>query len=157
MFLAAGKVGGILANQRFPLDFLYENLMIATNVIKSAADHGVKKLLYLGSSSCHPRLSPQPISEESLLTGALEPSNEGYAIAKIAGVKLCEYYRQQYGKNFVSVMPTNLYGIGDRFHADDSHVIPALLLKFHEAKLRGDSQVRIWGNRIRASGISLRG
>ncbi len=145
VFLAAGKVGGVLANQRFPLDFLQENLLIASNVIRYSAEHGVKKLVYLGSSCIYPRLSVQPIHEESLLTGPLEPTNEGYAIAKIAGIKLCEFYRKQYGKNFVSVMPTNMYGIGDRFHPQDSHVIPALLLRFHTAKQQRDSHVRIWG------------
>jgi GDP-L-fucose synthase len=146
VIMAAAKVGGILFNQRFQADFLYENLMIAANVTKAAADFNVEKMLFLGSSCIYPRMASQPIREDSLLTGPLEPTNEGYALAKIAGLKLCEKYREQYGKNFISVMPTNLYGPGDNFHPEHSHVIPGLIRRFHEAKLKCLSEVTIWGS-----------
>ena len=145
VFLAAAKVGGILYNATHQADFLYENLMIAANVIHAAAENGVKKLMYLGSSCIYPKLAPQPIPEEALLSGPLEPSNEGYAIAKIAGLKLCEKYHRQYGKSFISVMPTNMYGPNDNFHPDHSHVIPGMLRRFHEAKVRGAPSVTVWG------------
>ncbi len=145
VFLVAAKVGGILANARQQADFLYENLMISANVIKAAADNGVEKLLYTGSSCIYPKLSPQPIPEEALLSGPLEPTNEGYALAKIAGLKLCEKYSQQYGKRFVSVMPTNMYGPNDNFHPEHSHVIPGMMRRFHEAKLSGAPSVTVWG------------
>lgn len=145
VFLAAARVGGIVANNTYPADFLYENLMISENVIHAAAQTGVTKLLNLGSSCVYPRLAPQPILEESLLSGPLEPTNEGYAIAKIAALKLCEMYFKQYGKQFVSVMPSNLYGPCDRFDPQNSHVIPGMLRRFHEAKVEGTSQVAIWG------------
>ncbi len=145
VFLAAAKVGGILFNNRFQADFLYENIMIAGNVIHSAAEHGVEKLLYLGSSCIYPKLSQQPIKEDYLLTGPLEPTNEGYALAKIAGLKLCEKYHEQYGKRFISAMPTNLYGPGDNFHPEHSHVIPGLMRRFHEAKVGKVPEVVIWG------------
>lgn len=145
VFVAAARVGGIHANATFPADFLYENVMIAANVIHAAATSGVEKLLYLGSSCIYPRQAPQPIREDYLLTGPLEPTNEGYAIAKIAGLKLCELYQRQYGKRFVSAMPTNLYGPGDRFHPQNSHVIPGLMRRFHEAKTGGAPAVRVWG------------
>ena len=145
VFVAAGKVGGIVFNRDFQADFLYENLMIGTNVIEAAARSGVRKLLYLGSSCIYPRLAAQPMREDSFLTGPLEPTNEGYAIAKIACVKLCEKYRLQYGRSFISAIPTGLYGEYDNFHPDHSHVIPGLMRRFHEAKLRGDSEVVIWG------------
>lgn len=144
--LAAAKVGGILYNSTYQADFLYENLMMASNVIKAAAQNDVKKLLFLGSSCIYPKLAPQPIKEEYLLTGQLEPTNEGYALAKIAGLKLCEKFRQQYNKNFVSVMPTNLYGEGDNFHPENSHVIPGLMNRFHQAKLNNAETVTIWGS-----------
>lgn len=146
VFLAAAKVGGILYNSHYQADFLYENVMISANVIHAAADHGVKKLLFLGSSCIYPKMAPQPIKEEYLLTGPLEPTNEGYALAKIAGLKLCEKYQQQYGKCFISAMPTNLYGPGDNYHPEHSHVIPALIRRFHEAKLARAPQVMIWGS-----------
>lgn len=145
VYLAAAKVGGIVANNTYPADFLYENLMIEANIIKSAADHGVKKLLFLGSSCIYPRMAPQPISEDALLTGSLESTNEAYAVAKIAGLKLCEYYKKQYGKNFVSAMPTNLYGPADNYHPTNSHVIPGLLRRFHEAKKADAPYVEVWG------------
>lgn len=145
VFLAAAKVGGIGANSLFQADFLYENLMIAANVIQSSSEGGVKKLLFLGSSCIYPKLAQQPMPETALLTGPLEPTNEGYAIAKIAGLKLCEMYAKQYGKNFISAMPTNLYGPEDNFHPDHSHVIPGMMRRFHEAKQKKDSTVRIWG------------
>jgi len=145
VFLAAAKVGGILANNTHRAEFLYDNLMIAANVIHAAYEYRVRKLLFLGSSCIYPKLAPQPIREEHLLTGPLEPTNEPYAIAKIAGLKLCENYRQQYGCNFISAMPTNLYGIGDNYHPQYSHVLPALIRKFHLAKERGDAQVELWG------------
>jgi GDP-L-fucose synthase len=145
VLLAAAKVGGILYNQTHQADFLYENLQIAANVVHSAATHGVKKLVYLGSSCIYPKHATQPISEDALLTGALEPTNEAYAIAKIAGLKLCEKYFTQYGKRFVAVMPTNLYGPNDNFHPERSHVIPALMRRFHEAKIARAPEVVIWG------------
>ena len=143
--LAAAKVGGILANSQFPTEFLYQNLMIASNVIHSAANHGVEKLLFLGSSCIYPKLAPQPLKEDYLLTGTLEPTNEAYAIAKIAGLKMTEYYNRQHGKHFISAMPSNLYGPGDNYHPDHSHVIPGLLRRFHEAKLANAPEVTIWG------------
>ena len=145
VLLAAAKVGGILANSTQVAPFLYDNLMIAANVIHAAYRHGVKKLLFLGSSCIYPQLAPQPIREESLLTGPLEPTNEAYAIAKITGLKLCEMYNRQYGTAFISVMPTNLYGPNDNFDLETSHVLPALLRKFHEAKKSGAPQVVVWG------------
>jgi len=145
VYLAAAKVGGIHANQTYPADFLYENLMIACNVIHAAAETGVSKLLYLGSSCIYPREAPQPLKEEYLLTSQLEPTNEGYALAKIAGLKLAEKFNLQYGKNFISAMPTNLYGEGDNFHPENSHVIPGMLRRFHEAKTNGAHEVVIWG------------
>jgi len=145
VFLAAARVGGILANSTFPVDFLRDNLTIELNVIDASHRHGVKKLLLLGSSCIYPREAPQPMKEEHLLTGPLEPTNESYAIAKIAGIKLCEAYRKQFGSDFISVMPTNLYGPGDNFALETSHVLPALIRKCHEAKERGDSSVLVWG------------
>lgn len=145
VFLAAAKVGGILANNTYRAEFLYDNLMIEANVIHSAWQHGVKKLMFLGSSCIYPKLAPQPLQGDSLLTGPLEPTNEPYAIAKIAGIKLCDAYRDQYGCNFVSVMPTNLYGPNDNYHPENSHVLPAMLRKFHEAKVRNEPFVTIWG------------
>ncbi len=144
--IAAAKVGGILYNQNYQADFLYENLVIAATLINAAANNDVKKLLYLGSSCIYPKLAPQPLKEEYLLTGPLEPTNEGYAIAKIAGLKLCEKYNMQYGKNFISAMPTNLYGPGDNFHPDHSHVIPGMLRRFHRAKIEGIPEVVVWGS-----------
>lgn len=143
--IAAGKVGGIHANNTYPAEFGYENLMMATNAIHAAHQAGVGRLLFLGSSCIYPKLAPQPLHEESLLTGPLEPTNEAYAIAKIAGLKLAEYYRRQYGDCFHSGMPTNLYGSGDKYHGANSHVLPALIRRFHEAKLAGDAQVMAWG------------
>ena len=145
VFLAAAKVGGIVANNTYRADFLYENLAIQNNVIHQAYLHGVKKLLFLGSSCIYPKLAPQPLKEEYLLTGLLEPTNEPYAIAKIAGIKLCDAYRDQYGCNFISVMPTNLYGYNDNYHPENSHVLPALIRKFHEAKTSGATIVTVWG------------
>jgi GDP-L-fucose synthase len=145
VFLAAAKVGGIVANNTYRADFLYENLAIQNNVIHQAYLHGVKKLLFLGSSCIYPKLAPQPLKEEYLLTGLLEPTNEPYAIAKIAGIKLCDAYRDQYGCNFISVMPTNLYGYNDNYHPENSHVLPALIRKFHEAKISGVTNVTVWG------------
>ena len=146
VFLAAAKVGGIVANNTYRADFLYDNLMIVSNIVHSAFNHKVTKLLFLGSSCIYPKLAPQPLKEEYLLTGPLEYTNEPYAIAKIAGIKLCETYRDQYGANFISVMPTNLYGINDNYHPENSHVLPALIRKFHEAKESGASEVIIWGS-----------
>jgi GDP-L-fucose synthase len=146
VLLAAAKVGGILANDSLPVEFLQDNLAIQNNVISAAYRNGTKKLLFLGSSCVYPRLAPQPIPESSLLTSALEPTNEWYALAKIAGIKLCEAYRRQYGFNAISVMPTNLYGPEDNFDLTSSHVLPALLRKFHEAAVRGDSTVEVWGS-----------
>ncbi len=145
IFLAAAKVGGILANDTYPVDFLYDNLMIEANIIDAAYRAKVSKLLFLGSSCIYPKLAPQPIPEEALLTGPLEPTNEWYAIAKIAGIKLCQAYRKQYGCDFISAMPTNLYGPGDNFDPNTSHVVPALIRKAHEAKARCDSELIIWG------------
>jgi GDP-L-fucose synthase len=145
VFLAAARVGGILENQTYPADFIYSNLMVQTNVIHSAYKYGVKKLLFLGSSCIYPKLAPQPLKEEYLLTNELEKSNEAYAIAKIAGLKMCEYYNKQYNTDFISVMPTNLYGSNDNFNLDSGHVLPALIRRFHEAKINGKSEVMIWG------------
>jgi GDP-L-fucose synthase len=145
VLLAAAKVGGILANDSFPADFIRENLVIQCNVIDAAYRHGAGKLLFLGSSCIYPKFAAQPISEDSLLTGALEPTNEWYAIAKIAGLKMCQAYRRQYGFNAISVMPTNLYGPGDNFDLRSSHVLPALIRKFHEAKVSGADSVEVWG------------
>jgi GDP-L-fucose synthase len=146
VFLAAARVGGIHANNSYPAQFLFDNLQIQDNVIDAAYRHGAKKLTFLGSSCIYPKLAPQPIREDYLLTGPLEPTNEWYAIAKIAGIKLCQAYRRQYGFNAISLMPTNLYGPGDNFDLANSHVLPALMRKFHEAKLRGDEQVVMWGS-----------
>lgn len=145
VFLAAAKVGGIEANNTYRAEFLYDNLMIQTNVIHQSYIHGVQKLLFLASSCIYPKFAPQPIKETSLLTGTLEETNEPYAIAKIAGVKMCENYNRQYGCNFISVMPTNLYGPNDNYDLESAHVLPALLRKFHEAKLKGDASVGAWG------------
>jgi GDP-L-fucose synthase len=144
--ICAAKVGGILFNNQYQADFLYENVLLAANVVHAAHLSGVRKLLFLGSSCIYPRQATQPIMEESLLTGPLEPTNEGYALAKIVGLKLCEKYRQQYGRNFISAMPTNLYGPGDNFHPDRSHVIPGMMRRFHEAKINNTKQVTIWGS-----------
>ena len=149
--VAAAKVGGILANDSYPGEFLYDNLMIEANVIEAARQQGTAKLLFLGSSCIYPRLAPQPIAEEALLTGPLEPTNEWYALAKIAGIKLCQAYRRQYGCDFISAMPTNLYGSDDNFDLESSHVLPALIRKAHEAKLSGASEMVVWG-----SGVPLR-
>lgn len=143
--LAAAKVGGILANDTYPADFLYDNLMIEANIIHAAAQTGVEKLLFLGSSCIYPKLAPQPIEESALLTGPLEPTNEWYAIAKIAGIKLCQAFRRQHGHDFISAMPTNLYGPNDNFDLASSHVLPALMRKAHQAKLDGDASMEIWG------------
>jgi GDP-L-fucose synthase len=145
VYLAAAKVGGIHANNTYPADFIYDNLMVQANVIHAAHVNDVQKLLFLGSSCIYPRLAPQPMAEEALITGTLEPTNEPYAIAKIAGIKLCESYNRQFGRDYRSVMPTNLYGPGDNYHPDNSHVIPALIRRFHEAKVSGAPQVVIWG------------
>ena len=146
VFLAAAKVGGILANNTYRAEFLYDNLMIQSNVIDSSYRSGVKKLLFLGSSCIYPKMAPQPLKEEYLLTGLLEPTNEPYAIAKIAGIKLCDAYRSQYGCNFISVMPTNLYGPNDNYDLNNSHVLPALLKKFHDAKIANQPEVVVWGS-----------
>jgi len=150
VYLAAARVGGIYANNTYPAEFIYQNLMIQANVINQAFIHSVKKLLFLGSSCIYPRLAPQPMSEQALLSGYLEPTNEPYAIAKIAGIKLCESYNRQYGKthgiDYRSVMPTNLYGPGDSYHQENSHVIPALLERFHNAKIRNSPEIVIWGS-----------
>jgi len=145
VFLAAAKVGGILANNTYRGEFLYDNLMIQNNVIHQSYEHGVEKLMFLGSSCIYPKLAPQPLKEEYLLTGELEPTNEPYAIAKIAGIKLCDAYRAQYGKNFISVMPTNLFGPNDNYDLEKSHVLPALIRKFHEAKKNNTPSVMMWG------------
>jgi GDP-L-fucose synthase len=145
VYLAAAKVGGIYANNTYPADFIYQNLMVQANVIDAAHRNGVNKLLFLGSSCIYPRLAPQPMAEEALLTGLLEPTNEPYGIAKIAGIKLCESYNRQYGRDYRSVMPTNLYGPGDNYHPENSHVIPALIRRFHEAKVAGAPAVVLWG------------
>jgi GDP-L-fucose synthase len=146
VFLAAAKVGGILANNTYRAEFLYDNLMIQSNVIENSYRQGAKKLLFLGSSCIYPKLAPQPLKEEYLLTGLLEHTNEPYAIAKIAGIKMCDAYRSQYGCNFISVMPTNLYGPNDNYDLNSSHVLPALLRKFHEAKTQNQSEVNVWGS-----------
>lgn len=145
VYLAAAKVGGIHANNTYPAEFIYQNLMIEANVIHAAWKAGVQKLLFLGSSCIYPKLAPQPMHEDALLTGPLEPTNEPYAIAKIAGIKLCESYNRQYGVDYRSVMPTNLYGPGDNYHPENSHVIPALIRRFHEAKVTSAPEVKIWG------------
>lgn len=145
VYLAAAKVGGIHANNSYPAEFIYENLMMECNIIHAAHMAGVQKLLFLGSSCIYPKLAVQPMTESALLTGTLEATNEPYAIAKIAGIKLCESYNRQYGRDYRSVMPTNLYGENDNFHPENSHVIPALMRRFHEAKLRGDAEVVVWG------------
>lgn len=145
VFLAAAKVGGIIANNTYRADFLYENLMIQNNIIHNSYVNEVKKLMFLGSSCIYPKLAPQPLKEDYLLTGLLEETNEPYAIAKIAGIKMCDAYRAQYGCNFISVMPTNLYGYNDNYHPQNSHVLPALIRKFHEAKVNGLDKVTIWG------------
>jgi GDP-L-fucose synthase len=145
VYLAAAKVGGIHANNTYPADFIYQNLMLQANVVHAAHVHGVQKLLFLGSSCIYPRMAQQPMREDALLTGTLEPTNEPYAVAKIAGIKLCESYNRQYGRDYRSVMPTNLYGPGDNYHPENSHVIPALLRRFHEAKLANAPEVSIWG------------
>lgn len=144
--LAAAKVGGIKANSDFPVDFLYQNLLIEANILQSAHENDVERVLFLGSSCIYPKLAPQPIAEDSLLTGPLEPTNEWYAIAKIAGIKLTQAYRQQYGRDWISAMPTNLYGPGDNYDLTSSHVLPALLRKFHEAKIAGAPSVTLWGS-----------
>ncbi|MCM3701056.1 GDP-L-fucose synthase [Paenibacillus macerans] len=146
VYLAAAKVGGILANSNYPAQFLYDNLMIQSNIIEAAKNYGVKKLLFLGSTCIYPKLAPQPLKEEYLLTDELEPTNEPYAIAKIAGIKMCNGYNRQYGTNFLSVMPTNLYGPNDNFDLQNSHVLPALMRKIHEAKTNGSETVTIWGS-----------
>lgn len=145
VFLAAAKVGGIQANSTYPADFIYENLAIQNNIIHSSYKNSVKKLLFLGSSCIYPKFAPQPLQEEYLLNGELEPTNEPYAIAKIAGIKMCKSYNRQYGTNYISVMPTNLYGINDNFDLQNSHVLPALIRKFHEAKIQNRPEVEIWG------------
>lgn len=145
VYLAAAKVGGIHANNSYPADFIYQNLIIEANVIDAAHRHGVEKLLFLGSSCIYPKLAPQPMREDALLTGPLEPTNEPYAIAKIAGIKLCESYNRQYGTDYRSVMPTNLYGPGDNYHPQNAHVIPALIRRFHEAKASNAPSVTVWG------------
>ena len=145
VYLAAAKVGGIYANNMYPAEFIYQNLIMQANVIHAAHTHGVQQLLFLGSSCIYPRLATQPMREDALLTGPLEPTNEAYAIAKIAGIKLCESYNRQYGRDYRSVMPTNLYGPGDNYHPQNSHVIPALIRRFHEAKITGAAEVVIWG------------
>lgn len=145
VFLAAAKVGGIIGNKEHPADFIYENLMVEANIIHASYKNNVKKLLFLGSSCIYPKLAPQPMKEDALLTSSLEPTNEYYAVAKIAGIKLCEAYRKQYGCNFISVMPTNLYGKGDSYNLNNSHVIPAMIRKFHEAKESRNDTVTIWG------------
>ena len=146
VFVAAAKVGGIYANDTYPADFLYDNLMIQNNVIHAAFVNKVEKLLFLGSSCIYPKLAPQPIREDSLLSGYLEPTNEAYAIAKIAGIKLCQAYHKQHGSRFISAMPTNMYGYGDNYHPQNSHVLPALLRRFHEAKVENKAEVAIWGS-----------
>lgn len=145
VFVAAAKVGGIKANSTYPAEFIYVNLAIETNLIHSAYEHRVKKLLFLGSSCIYPRHAPQPMREDNLLAGSLEPTNEAYAVAKIAGIKMCAAYNRQYGTNFICVMPTNLYGPGDNYDLTNSHVIPALIRKFHDAKVRGAPEVAVWG------------
>ena len=146
IYMAAAKVGGIVANNTYPADFIYDNLMVECNIIHAAHVFNVQKLLFLGSSCIYPRLAEQPMSEEALLNGSLEPTNEPYAVAKIAGIKLCESYNRQFGRDYRSVMPTNLYGINDNFHLKNSHVIPALMRRFHEAKLENNPKVVVWGS-----------
>jgi GDP-L-fucose synthase len=146
VYLAAAKVGGIHANNTYPADFIYDNMMVQANVVHEARANGVEKLLFLGSSCIYPRMAPQPIKEEYLMSGMLEPTNEPYAMAKIAGIKLCESYNRQYGTDYRSVMPTNLYGPGDNYHPENSHVIPALIRRFHEARLTNAPEVVIWGS-----------
>lgn len=146
VFLAAAKVGGIVANTTYPAKFFYDNIIIETNVIHSAYVHGVKKLMFLGSSCIYPKFAEQPMREDALLTGLLEPTNEAYAVAKIAGIKMCDYYRREYSCDFVSVMPTNLYGPGDNYDLNNSHVLPALIRKFHEAKTNDSPEVVLWGS-----------
>lgn len=145
VFLAAAKVGGIYANDRHPADFMYDNMILEMNVINSAFKNDVKKLMFLGSSCIYPRMAPQPIEEKSLLTGTLEQTNEAYALAKISGLRYCEYLNRQYGTDYISVMPTNLYGINDNYHPEHSHVLPALIRRFHEAKINGDESIVCWG------------
>ena len=151
VFLAAAKVGGIMANSTMPADFIYQNLVIETNIIESAYKNTVKKLLFLGSSCIYPKLAPQPIKEEYLLTGPLEPTNEAYAVAKIAGITMCQSYNKQYGTNYISLMPTNLYGENDNFDLTNSHVFPAMIRKFHEAKVAGVPEIKLWG-----TGVAMR-
>ena len=146
VFLAAAKVGGIYANSNYPADFIYENLQIQNNVIGNAYKYGVKKLMFLGSSCIYPKMCPQPIKEEYLLSGYLEETNEAYALAKISGLKMCQYFNKQYGTNYISVMPTNLYGPYDNFHPENSHVMPALIRRFHEAKVNNAKEVVVWGS-----------
>jgi len=146
VYLAAAKVGGIVANDSYPADFLYQNLLIQTNVIEAARRHGARKLLFLGSSCIYPKHAPQPMKEEHLLTGPLEPTNEAYAVAKIAGIKTCAAYNRQFGTNFLAVMPTNLYGPGDNYDSEGGHVVPALMRRMHEARLAGAPSVRVWGS-----------
>jgi GDP-L-fucose synthase len=146
VFLSAGRVGGILANNTFRADFLYDNVMMAANIMHAAFENKVTKLLYMGSSCIYPKMAPQPIAEEYLLTGILENTNEPYAIAKIAGIKMAQAYKDQYGANFISVMPTNMYGLNDNYHPEHSHVLPALIRRFHEAKINNDEDVVIWGS-----------
>jgi GDP-L-fucose synthase len=145
VYMAAARVGGIHANNTYPAEFIYSNLMVQANVIHAAYKHGVEKLLFLGSSCIYPRLAPQPMGEDALLTGALEPTNEPYAVAKIAGIKICESYNRQYGTDYRSVMPTNLYGPGDNYHPENSHVVPAMIQRFHDAKVKGAPGVAVWG------------
>jgi GDP-L-fucose synthase len=146
VFLCAAKVGGIKANKDYKADFIWENLMIQSNIIKYSHQYGIKKLLFLGSSCIYPKLAPQPLKEEYLLSGYLEETNDAYAIAKISGIKMCQSFNSQYGTNFISVMPSNLYGIGDNYHPENSHVFPALIRKFHEAKINGLEYIEIWGD-----------
>jgi GDP-L-fucose synthase len=146
VFLAAAKVGGIYANNTYPAEFIYQNLMIESNIIHASYRHGVKKLMFLGSSCIYPKYAPQPMKEEHILTGVLEPTNEPYAIAKITGIKMCASYNRQYGTNYISVMPTNLYGLGDNYDAQNSHVLPALIRRMHEAKTQGAKEVVVWGS-----------
>jgi GDP-L-fucose synthase len=146
VFLAAAKVGGIIANNTYPAEFIYDNLMMESNIIHESYRNGVSKLLFLGSSCIYPKLAPQPLREEYLLSGYLEPTNEAYALAKIAGISLCQSYHRQYGCRFICVMPTNLYGPGDRYDLQNSHVLPALIRKFHEAKIKGENKVIVWGS-----------
>jgi len=146
VFVCSAKVGGIMANSTYPADFLYDNTMIAMNVINSAHEYGIQNLMFLGSSCIYPKMADQPIKEEYLMTGSLEPSNEGYAVAKIAGLKLCEAMNKQHGRNYVAVMPTNLYGIGDKYDLQNSHVLPALIHKAHLAKEQGSSDITVWGS-----------